>query len=556
VDCPDGLNCFSFLSNCNVDLMPTAQPTISLAPTTFEPTTASPTITASPTTMPIGRDDMRFFFFCGTSWGDASSRCYKQCLSGHHSECPDFEQCFAQADCQKGVTEAKKPQKTPVPTIDGTGRPTASAIPTMSPTETSSPSVFTTKSPQLDPTMMPSSEYPTFKPTYAPCGGDPCPQFGHCRSAAGYCGPGEFYCNENSVWEESCGTPTDPPVSLSPTSSIRPSGLESAVPSLHPSKTPPTRSPAVSGSPSELVYSGNNTNHPTESLGVVNGTNGTEIVSSSPPSASATSSKGTGDFHPDDPAATFFCGTDWNHAITECPQRCPGGETSECPDDWSCYAFTPCVAVGVNTPPTLKPTWEPSMHPITTNPTTTNHYWSMQNKDTSPPAGYAWAAPPSNKPTYSPTLDQCRAPPCDYEFECRSGLGFCGTGIVYCNSASSWKPECNGNSQLALEASENSTSSNGEPSPAPTTSWDAWVKNKLNGGSKSDATKNDGSSSSPTKTPGNETEKATDTFNWFSDSTWATGEGGGDSWYRRSSARTDKATVLLPVLLGVTVWLL
>lgn len=100
-----------------------------------------------------------------------------------------FAKCFAQADCQKGVTEAKKPQKTPVPTIDGTGRPTASAIPTMSPTETSSPSVFTTKSPQLDPTMMPSSEYPTFKPTYAPCGGDPCPQFGHCRSAAGYCGP-------------------------------------------------------------------------------------------------------------------------------------------------------------------------------------------------------------------------------------------------------------------------------------------------------------------------------------------------------------------------------
>lgn len=343
--------------------MPTAQPTISLAPTTFEPTTASPTITASPTTMPIGRDDMRFFFFCGTSWGDASSRCYKQCLSGHHSECPDFEQVsgfwghkyyiidslFSHSSspsrvCQvlcasrlsKGCHRSKETSKdassynwwngTTHSLCYSNYEPNRNFVSVCFHNKKSSTrshndalvwiSYFQTNLRTLRWWSMPPvwtlsiccwllwpSKYQWLSTTTVArhwlflrylniMSTDFCPL------------QGEFYCNENSVWEESCGTPTDPPVSLSPTSSIRPSGLESAVPSLHPSKTPPTRSPAVSGSPSELVYSGNNTNQPTESLGVVNGTNGTEIVSSSPPSASATSSKGTGDFHPDDPAAT------------------------------------------------------------------------------------------------------------------------------------------------------------------------------------------------------------------------------------------------------------
>jgi hypothetical protein len=69
-------------------------------------------------------------------------------------------------------------------------------------------------------------------------------------------------------------------------------------------------------------------------------------------------------FAPDDPAGSFFCGVDWNQAITECPHRCPTGETTQCPDGMQCYAFTPCLSVGMNTPPSMKPTWEPTGHPI------------------------------------------------------------------------------------------------------------------------------------------------------------------------------------------------
>ena len=64
-------------------------------------------------------DDIRGFFFCGTSWGgkiclfviehdgahdiihncflfrhftDATARCYRRCLSGSHAECPGDEE--------------------------------------------------------------------------------------------------------------------------------------------------------------------------------------------------------------------------------------------------------------------------------------------------------------------------------------------------------------------------------------------------------------------------------------------------------------------------------
>jgi hypothetical protein len=196
--------------------------------------------------------------------------------------------------------------------------------------------------------------------------------------------------------------------------------------------------------------------------------------------------------NPDGPLCSFFCGIDWNQAITECPQRCPSGDSKECPGDWSCYAFTPCLGPGVNTAPTLKPTWEPTMRPVSSSPTTTLHYWNEQNKrNSSSPMGNTniietetevalWTAAPTYKPTGSPTLDQCRAPPCDNPGECRSGLGFCGTGIVYCNSMSSFKPECIGGvSQLeSVRITPQPTFPNkgGPPTISPTTKWDAWVQ--------------------------------------------------------------------------------
>ena len=71
------LYCFTHVTNCNIYEMPTAEPTISSQPTNYPtiiPTTRNPSWTNSPSMSPLDADDIRNFFFCGTSWGDASNR--------------------------------------------------------------------------------------------------------------------------------------------------------------------------------------------------------------------------------------------------------------------------------------------------------------------------------------------------------------------------------------------------------------------------------------------------------------------------------------------------
>lgn len=40
--------------------------------------------------------------------------------------------------------------------------------------------------------------------------------------------------------------------------------------------------------------------------------------------------------------AGFFCGIDWDDAITNCKRRCPTGESTECPFDEECFSMTEC----------------------------------------------------------------------------------------------------------------------------------------------------------------------------------------------------------------------
>ena len=83
---------------------------------------------------------------------------------------PPGEQCFAQANCQKGVI--KGPPTTPAP-ISGTFAPTLTQLPSVQPTASLAPSVYTSKSPEVFPTLTPTTEYPTLKPTLGTCQGDP-----------------------------------------------------------------------------------------------------------------------------------------------------------------------------------------------------------------------------------------------------------------------------------------------------------------------------------------------------------------------------------------------
>jgi hypothetical protein len=142
-ECPPGLYCYTFTA-CNIVGMPTMEPTISPKPT------LNPASSLPPTMGPIAKDDIRNFFFCGTTWGDASERCYKRCLSGLHSECESGEECFSNVDCQElkedavaeeeegkeseglenGTNSTLSPDASPSPTIvqNVTYEPTAAPI--------------------------------------------------------------------------------------------------------------------------------------------------------------------------------------------------------------------------------------------------------------------------------------------------------------------------------------------------------------------------------------------------------------------------------------------
>ena len=76
-DCATGMFCFQSVEGCNLYTMPTFRPTISPKPTPYPtnfPTTRDPSWTEPPTNSPLEADDIRNFFFCGNSWGDASDR--------------------------------------------------------------------------------------------------------------------------------------------------------------------------------------------------------------------------------------------------------------------------------------------------------------------------------------------------------------------------------------------------------------------------------------------------------------------------------------------------
>jgi hypothetical protein len=295
--------------------------------------------------------------------------------------------------------------------------------------------------------------------------------------------------------------------------------------------------------------------------------------------------------NPDGPLCSFFCGLDWNQAITECPQRCPSGDSKECPGDWSCYAFTPCLGPGINTPPTQKPTWEPTMHPVSDSPTTKIHYWNEQNKQNSPapmateststskPVHALWTASPSFKPTYSPTLDQCRAPSCDNPGECRSGLGFCGTGVVYCNSMSSFKPECIGGvSQLessSLTPQPTLANKGGPPTISPTTKWQSWVQANYGSDTKEAATaqEHNGDETEASQTTNGNDESGwvgfadtsqptnkpvTDPFSWasggtFDGDTYTSYTDSDSPWWSQGQATSDASALSCQITMVVVV---
>jgi len=324
-----------------------------------------------------------------------------------------------------------------------TNEPSASPL-TNSPTE--APTEY-----EAEPTYMPT----TPEPTLGPCGGLPCPD-GLCRSAWGFCGDGEGYCNDSAIWAPTCPTVTAPP-SVSPTIMgipVAPTNLPIGTSSLNdvfgtsdktdaeensPPPTPePTNLPTgsktssgpkppggkkpVGGKPSPTVKSPPPTHEPTTSPT----TPPTDLAT--PPTKQPTeeptvvsNDESTSLTYPEN---TYFCGNNWQHVNELCSIRCPSSKSEDCPGGMSCFAFTTCN------------------DNLAKDDATDSSDGSGGTSDSLQPTLQQTTPPVSSDLTQeTSTADGCTGAPCPFENECRSEFGFCGTSFIYCNDLSSWTLE-------------------------------------------------------------------------------------------------------------------
>ncbi|KAL3776922.1 hypothetical protein ACHAWO_004161 [Cyclotella atomus] len=142
----------------------------------------------------------------------------------------------------------------------------------------------------------------------------------------------------------------------------------------------------------------------------------------------------------------------------------------------------------------------------------------------------------------NPSVTQCLAAPCDYVGECRSDSNTCGEGSSYCNDLSIWVPACGGGGTLEKEPALTETASTAQasvqddidsqtdidltdtntidnPSPTPTTAWEAWTNNKNNGQSGN----NQGVIGYTTGKEGEEDWAPSEEPGWFDKQGWESG---------------------------------
>ena len=379
---------------------------------------------------------------------------------------------------------SSKPKPSPPPTLLFSKTKT----PTMSPSTKASSfsSILDTGTPTLTPSSRPTNEpsaspvttlptaVPTdfvFQPTYmpttpqptmGPCSGEACPD-GLCRSAWGFCGNAEGYCNESAIWSPTCPTvtaPSSPPpqmtdVPAEPTKSPIGSSTLNDVFGMsdetdaeeESSLLPPTRQPTIPISSGQKPSGGKKPggkpkptiNNPPPPPTTTTTTSPTPLPTSLPtqdpstkePTPFPTSLRPSKESVSDEdftaltyPENTFFCGDSWEQVNDSCSIRCPSSKSEDCPDNMSCYAFTQCN------------------DKLTENVVTD----SMDNQ--SDGSGEATASDVTSTPaqasdvTSDPALQEgCTGTPCPFENECRSEYGFCGTSFIYCNMLSSWTLE-------------------------------------------------------------------------------------------------------------------
>jgi hypothetical protein len=256
-------------------------------------------------------DNVTDHYWCGIGVDDAINKCKSMtsenhCPGGTSSECPDGHICFHDIySCDaRNIPTPDPPSASPMsnsPTFEeGTTGTPITMSPTMIPTDVII----------LPPDPLP---YPSDDATdHWFCGisledaNDQCQQ--HCPTAA-ECPMGQicFFGTECDARTHSPSPPptrgpTEEPTTSSPTLTMEPTAGStiSNMPTVSPSLPQPSKAPTLAP-----------TLRPTWA----------------PMPAMV---------------ASFFCGIDWDDAITNCKRRCPTGESTECPFDEECFTGTPC----------------------------------------------------------------------------------------------------------------------------------------------------------------------------------------------------------------------
>lgn len=299
----DGVKCFAN-SPCDAKLGHGAHWVVGTPPKASPGGSSQPTYTGK-------SDNVTDHYWCGVGVDDAINKCKSMtsenhCPGGTSGECPDGNICFHDIySCDaRNIPTPDPPSATPTsssPTLEeGMMRTPITMAPSMIPT---------------DVIILPPDpfSYPSDDATdHWFCGislddaDEQCQQ--HCPTAA-ECPMGQicFFGTKCDARTHSPSPPptrgpTDEPTTSSPTLTMEPTAgsTVSNMPTVSPSLPQPSKAPTLAP-----------TLRPTWA----------------PMPAMV---------------ASFFCGVDWDDAITNCKRRCPTGESTECPFEEECFTGTPC----------------------------------------------------------------------------------------------------------------------------------------------------------------------------------------------------------------------
>jgi hypothetical protein len=347
----------------------------------------------------------------------------------------------AEEEIELEETSDEPPATTPVgrpPTASNPGKPapvgrpmrpnpSASTLtvpdPTPAPVASTPSPVASTPGPTITATSLEPSLTPTtLKPTQGACDGLPCNRDKYCRSEHGFCGPGDGYCNEKSIWTKDCKKQSTPPPSAANTP--------------NPTEEPATPSPVLAeifggkGKPSFTKPSGGS--KPSGGKGPAKKTpKPTPTPTSEAPTDQVSESPteiGDANATPP-PTATFLMFS--SEEETDFPTPSPEAEKE-----------SQGLSLGTVNFVSLPSDLDVPIQIITDAPTPSPAASGDIQENSAVLETSADKTDVESTSTEYVNEFECTGEPCDQDTWCRSIFGSCGPGFIYCNAKAIWTSSC------------------------------------------------------------------------------------------------------------------